>query len=166
MTTGLDGCVTIAIIGSFRAHYSTILETMKVFEDAAVTVTSPRRSRVIDADRDFVRLESDPPNCDDPEIQLKALHKILGAQAVYVVAPGGYVGKTTCYEIGRVHERGIPLFFSEMPNDLPIPVSRNSIVSPNVLAERLSRLRRVPQIDDRDLSSETRRLHKALISRP
>lgn len=46
-----------------------------------------------------------------------------------MVAPGGYVGVTTCYELGRAHGRRIPTYFSDVPRDLPIEVPPGSVLS-------------------------------------
>jgi hypothetical protein len=62
-------------------------------------------------------------------VQTVALHRILRADFVYVVAPGGYVGRTTCYEIGRIIQLQRPLFFSALPKDLPIAISEDHVYS-------------------------------------
>jgi len=154
--------VSIAIIGSFRRHYSTILAAMEVCERAGLNVCSPQRSRIIDPRREFVRLEVDPAHLDDPEVELRALRRILSADLVYVVAPDGYVGNTTCYEIGRVEERGLPLFFSEKPADLPIVVAKAAVVRIAELVREIRSSGRIPVVDDGDLSEVTRRLRADL----
>jgi hypothetical protein len=55
----------------------------------------------------------------------------------YVVAPEGYVGKTTCYEIGRVLQAGKPLYFSNAPQDLPILVPSRFVIEADVLVQRI-----------------------------
>ena len=65
-----------------------------------MTIRSPLRSRIVQADVPFVRFEIDDAASSDEELQLMALHRILGSDCVYVVAINGYVGPSTAYEIG------------------------------------------------------------------
>lgn len=125
---------TVAVVGSFRQHYPQVLAARTVFAEAGVTVTTPLGGDVIDGEVPFVRFDTDPAEWDDPRVQTVALHRILRADAVYVVAPAGYVGRTTCYEVGRCIQAGTPLYFSDAPADLPVTVPDTHILRPNVLA--------------------------------
>jgi len=128
---------SISIIGSFRQHYSQVVAAARVFEMAGIRVESPALSKIVNPDDDFVRFESDPPSCSDLTIQQATLGKILNSDFVYVVCPDGYIGRTTSYELGQVHHRGIPVYFSELPNDLPIEVREEAVVDPEALAQLL-----------------------------
>lgn len=128
---------SVAIIGSFKQHYELVLDCWNVFSDRGIEIASPKGTPIIEPDIPFVRFESDPPDADDPTVQSIALHRILRSDAVYVLAPKGYVGKTTCYEIGRVVQAGNAIYFSEMPDDLPIDVPDDRIVAPEELARRI-----------------------------
>lgn len=112
----------LAIIGSFRQHYNHVRAAISAAAQYDWTVTSPLGHDIVEPGIDFVRFDSDSADFDDPTVQSVALHRILRADLVYVVAPGGYVGRTTCYEIGRIVGGGRPLYFSERPADLPIAV--------------------------------------------
>ncbi|MBF4513618.1 hypothetical protein ITJ66_14100 [Plantibacter sp. VKM Ac-2885] len=133
MHSGEASIGTVAIIGSFRKYYADVLQAHATFREGGITVTTPLATEISSGD-EFVRFISDPVEWDDHLIQSTAMHRILRADAVYVVAPGGYVGRTTCYEIGRVLQVNRPLFFSEHPADLPIRVDTSHIVSPKALA--------------------------------
>lgn len=74
---------------------------------------------------------------DDHLVQTRIMALILGSDRVFVVAPGGYIGRTTCYEVGRVRQAQVPLYFSEQPRDLPILVPASHVVSVRDLARRL-----------------------------
>lgn len=117
----------IAIIGSFKQHYDQVLDAWRYLCDQGFVVTSPKGTPILEPGIEFVRFESDPENLDDPGVQTVALHRILGADAVYVVAPNGYVGRTTCYEVGRIMQARRPLYFSEHPKDLPVLIPANHI---------------------------------------
>jgi hypothetical protein len=129
-----DNAPTAAIIGSFRQFYEQILEAWQTISAGGITITSPLGSRIIKAGVPFVRFESDDKAWDDATIQTLALHRILRADLVYVVAPAGYVGRTTCYEIGRVIQAGKAIYFSEAPHDLPVRVNADRIITPAQLA--------------------------------
>lgn len=128
--------VTVAVIGSFRQHYETaVLPAIRVFRSQGLSVTSPLAHKIEVPGIEFVRFASDRDDHTDAEVQTLALHRILRADFTYVVAPGGYVGRTTCYEIGRVVQARRPVVFSERPQDLPILVPESHIGSPGVAAQ-------------------------------
>jgi hypothetical protein len=128
---------SIAIIGSFRQYYHRVVAAAEVFESAGISVRSPALSRIVNPGEDYVRFESDPSSCDDLAIQKATLDKILTSDVVYVVSPGGYIGRTTSYELGQVHHRGIPVYFSHRPRDLPIEVVKEAVMDPKALARML-----------------------------
>ncbi len=132
-----NGVLRCSIIGSFRKYYAEVLLVIDLFHSVGVEVLSPKRSTILNPDDWFVRFQIDDPAHRPPEIQLIALHRILRSDFVYVLAPGGYVGRTTCYEIGRIHERDIPLYFSEFPIDLPIAVAASAVLPPDQLAAHI-----------------------------
>jgi ADP-ribose pyrophosphatase YjhB (NUDIX family) len=126
---------SVSLVGSFRQHYAQVARTAEIFAAAGVAVRSPVISRIVNPGEEFSRFASDPPLSSDFHIQAATFKKIFSSDFVYVVAPDGYVGRTTSYELGRVHERGIPVYFSETPKDLPIVVPAGSVLDPQSLAE-------------------------------
>lgn len=118
---------SVALIGSFQHHYREVCSAWLDFSEAKIAVTTPKGTPIIEAGVPFVRFTTDPTNLTDTEIQTIALHRILRADFVFVVAPSGYIGRTTCYEIGRIIQAKRPLYFSEYPDDLPIHVPREFI---------------------------------------
>src|SRR4051812_26400007 len=93
---------SVAIIGSFKQHYEKVCQAWRALTDLGLEVMSPKGTPIIEPGISFVRFISDDTKWDDPMVQTVALHRILGANFVFVVAPSGYVGRTTCYEIGRI----------------------------------------------------------------
>ncbi|HMJ75212.1 MAG TPA: hypothetical protein VK507_04525, partial [Iamia sp.] len=126
----------VAIIGSFKQHYAPILEAHREFTAAGWEITSPLGDPVVHEGVDFVRFTSDPEAWDDAMVQTVALHRILRADLVYVLAPSGYVGRTTCYEIGRVVQADRPVYFSERPEDLPLTLPADHVASPAEVVAR------------------------------
>ncbi|ESX29494.1 MULTISPECIES: hypothetical protein [unclassified Mesorhizobium] len=129
----------LAVIGSFRRpNYPKVRSTIEVFRLAGLDVTSPSGSEIIGGE-EFVRFESDPLDQSDAQIQTETLERIFSADAVYVITgPNGYVGKTTCYEIGRVIQRRQPVFFDDFPDDLPVHIPPAYVVSPAEFVIRYS----------------------------
>ena len=123
--------LTVALRGSFQHHYKDVCSAWLAFSEAEIKVTTPKGAPIIEHGIPFVRFSSDPKSWTDPEIQTLALHRIFRSDFVFVVAPSGYVGRTTCYEIGRVIQAKRPLYFSEYPNDLPINVPKEYVKSVN-----------------------------------
>lgn len=122
----------IAIIGSFQRtdNYELVRELIAFFEKEGLTVVSPAGTIVADNREGFVVFESDNRTQKNEKIQYDTLVKIFSAHVVYVVNIDGYVGKTTCYEIGRILERRQPIYFYSHPQDLPICITEEFIVSP------------------------------------
>lgn len=126
---------SVALIGSFRQRYPEVLAAAQIFANAGLTVKSPPICRIVDRGREFVRFESDPPESSDHELQAATLEKIFASDLVYVVNPGGYIDRTTAYELGCVHERGMAVYYAEPPKDLPIAVPDGTVVDARRLAE-------------------------------
>lgn len=125
------------MIGSFRRHYDEVVAAVVELAESGLVVTTPPVSVITNPGDLFVRFELDPPHVTDGEIQALTLQKILCSDAVYVVAPNGYIGRTTCYELGRVHQKGIPVFYSEVPVDLPLEVQDTAVCGAGELMDRL-----------------------------
>jgi hypothetical protein len=123
----LRTAVSVSVIGSFRQHYAQAVLAVREFESLGITVRSPVISRIVNPGADYPRFETDSPQSSDQLIQARTLSRILNSDLAYVVAPGGYVGRLTCYELGRLHARAIPVYFSAMPRDLPIEVTPGSV---------------------------------------
>jgi hypothetical protein len=131
--------VSVSVIGSFRQYYSQVIRAVQQFESLGITVRSPAVSRIVNPGDDYARFESDPADSSDQLIQAVTMERILSSDLVYVVAPGGYIGRTTCYELGRADERSIPVYFSAPPRDLPIAVPPGSVLRVADLGRRLLR---------------------------
>lgn len=120
----------VSIIGSFRKYYDNVVTIIRLFQKNGLWVLSPRDSRITGSIKDFVIFESDNQHYSPEEIQMITLERILLSEAVYVFNPNGYVGRTTCYEIGFCYSRFMPLYFLEHPKDLPIPVHSEQVIAP------------------------------------
>lgn len=107
---------TVSIVGSLRQRYKEVLDDWIVFAEAGLVVGPPKATPVIEPGIDFVRFTSDGFSLTDALVQQSALHRILGSDFVYTVAPEGCVGRTASYEIGRILQANVPLY----PNHKPL----------------------------------------------
>jgi hypothetical protein len=125
MTTGdtqVAAALRVAVIGSFRKHnYDGVVRVIELLRNAGFEVTSPAGSGIVSGD-EFVRFETDAAQLSDPEVQSHTLERIFSADVAYVVVPGGHIGRTTAYEVGRIVQRRQPVYFSMRPDDLPIAI--------------------------------------------
>lgn len=126
----------VSIIGSFQKYYEGVIKIIRFFRNNGLWVLSPKDSRITGKIEDFVIFESDNQHYTPEEIQMITLDRILSSEAVYVYNPEGYVGRTTCYEIGFCYSRAMPIYFFSMPKDLPIPVLDEQVLSPESFVER------------------------------
>ena len=125
----------IALIGSFRKHYNIILDIYRIFDSACFKITTPLGYDIItgDENKEFVRFVSDNKHFTDSQIESIAIKRIMIADIVYVIAPDGYIGRTTSYEIGCVIQSRHPIYFSERIKDLPIHIPSKFIVDASQL---------------------------------
>ena len=130
---------SVALIGSFRQHYEVVLESLSAFTSVGLVVTSPKGTGIVKHGIPFVRFESDSTEWTDEMVQVAALHRILRADFVFTVVPNGYVGRTTCYEVGRVIQARKPLYFSTRPDDLPLCIPDSHICSASSIADQIRR---------------------------
>ncbi|MCX4151510.1 MULTISPECIES: hypothetical protein [Paraburkholderia] len=155
---------TIAIIGSFKQHNEEIQALCRTLRELGITVTTPQGESIINAGHEFVRYGTDDPALSDDAVQSLALHRILGASLVYAVLPNGYIGRTTCYEVGRVVQARRPIYFSQRPNDLPIGVPDAFILDRSTFLSRVTDSTWVPEWPFNDGANVTSILEQELIA--
>lgn len=133
----MNSLKSVAIIGSFKQYYEYVREVWRIFNAVGITVTTPKGSYILENGIPFVRFQSDNSEWSDETVQVVALHRILRADFVYVVAPNGYVGRTTCYEVGRIIQARRPIYFSQTPKDLPILIPSSHLMKAEVIADKI-----------------------------
>lgn len=130
---------SVAVIGSFQKFYEDVCGLISVFRKNGFNVTSPYLSQITNSRYGFVIFEADDQTLSDDEIQTDTLRKILNADAVYVYdlpiegktpPDKGYIGRTTCYEIGILMAKNKPIYYLYPPDDLPVPITSEQILDP------------------------------------
>ena len=125
------------IHGSFRKHFELIQVVRDVFTSAGIEVVAPTKSNLASIEKGFALLEGEQ-NQDPRLIELLYLHNLkkIGKNGFsYFVNPEGYIGKSTSYELGIAQISNTQCFFYESPTDHPAYIHKNSIWSPQLLAE-------------------------------
>ena len=116
----------ITIIGSFRKYYEQICNIIDFFQNNNIEVLSPKKSFICNEISGFVILRSDYDK-EPSIIQEHVFTNIRKSDFVYVWNPSGYLGNSTCYEIGKIMEMKKNIFFKEKPVDLPISIDSSMI---------------------------------------
>lgn len=98
------------IIGSFRKHYSQIVETIKFFNTNNIDVLSPKISTILNPEDEFVVFDYDSKDADIRQIEDMVLEKMHNADFIYIVNPDGYIGQSTSFEIGYCHGKNLKIF--------------------------------------------------------
>jgi len=80
----------------------------------------------------------------DPDGIASCLAKIDAAESVYVVNPGGYVGRSLCFDLGYAVARGRPIRLMEPVEDPPVGRFVAAVCSPDGLVGLLTEAGRVP----------------------
>jgi hypothetical protein len=155
---------SVALIGSFRQHYGIVLDSLSAFTSVGLIVTTPKGTGIVKYGIPFVRFESDNPEWVDEMVQVAALHRILRADFVFTVVPNGYVGRTTCYEVGRVIQANKPVYFSARPDDLPLCIPDSHICSATHIADEIRRGIFRPEMLHAEVSSSIGQLEQDLIN--
>lgn len=122
----------VTISGSFRKFYQQITQAMIVFSDRQISVLSPAQSKIINPGDEFVVFESDESN-DVKTLEDKHLQAIRNSDILYIVNPGGYVGKSAIFEMGYAVALGKPIFATEPIEDQTLVAYVDGITEPNQL---------------------------------
>jgi ADP-ribose pyrophosphatase YjhB (NUDIX family) len=125
------------IHGSFSKHLDEIKKACELFTAAGVEVLAPKKTDII-ASKDGFALFDGEQTMDPRLIELLYLHNLkqLGNNGFsYFVCPDGYIGKTASYELGIAQLTNTRCFFSHKPKDHPAYIQRNSVWSPQLLAD-------------------------------
>jgi NTP pyrophosphatase (non-canonical NTP hydrolase) len=126
--------ILATISGSFNKHLDKVQDKIRELQGERIEVLSPKLSSSFSREGKFVRLESDRGT--PGEIESEHLKAIAGSDFLYVVNPGGYVGKSVALEIGYALSRGIPIYSLEKPEDFAL----SFFVKPEKSLKRIKRL--------------------------
>ena len=125
--------ISASISGSFKRDLAEIQEKIHQFQQKGVKVLSPKPSKAVSLQGEFVRLQEDKGT--PGEIESRHLEAISRSDFLYVVNPGGYIGRSVAFEIGYALSKSIPVYSLEEPEDVAI----SSFVKPKKPIETIKR---------------------------
>jgi len=108
--------ISASISGSFKRDLAEIQERIHQFQRKGVNVLSPKPSKAVSLEGEFVRLQEDKGT--PGEIESRHLEAISRSDFLYVVNPRGYIGRSVALEIGYALSRSIPVYSLEEPEDV------------------------------------------------
>ena len=111
--------LTIVISGSFRRHLTGIHEKIKEFDKLGFKVLSPKISKPINPEEEFVILESDV-TADEERLEKEHLQAIKEASVLYVFNFDGYLGNSVRLEIGYAIGVQKPIYTYEEVTEIPL----------------------------------------------
>ena len=110
--------ISATISGSFKRDLDEIRKKIHEFQQEGVDVLSPKSSRAVSLNGEFVKLEEDKGT--PGEIESRHLEAISRSDFLYIVNPGGYIGRSVAFEIGYALSRNIPIYSLEKPEDVAL----------------------------------------------
>lgn len=125
--------ISVTISGSFNKDLDEIQKKVHHFQREGVEVISPKLSRAVSIHGGFVKLEDDRGT--PSEIESRHLKAISRSDFLYVVNPGGYIGRSVAFEIGYALSKNIPVYSLEKPED----VTLSSFVKPKKRIKTIKR---------------------------
>lgn len=134
-----DVKILATVSGSFNKHLDQIQKKILEFQQGGIEILSPKISRSISCEDNFVRLETDKGT--PGEIESKHLESISQSDFLYVVNPRGYIGKSVAFEIGYALSKNIPIYGLKKPEDVVLsyfikPEKSIKIIKRLLLAKR------------------------------
>ena len=124
----------VVISGSYRKFPEELSQVMEEFRDLGVSVLSPQSSHILSSIDGFVSLKGDIVERIDTVINsdiVRAmrtvenghLNAIVQSDALYVVAPQGYCGISTAFEMGWALAHEVPIYYdSKYVSDVQEPI--------------------------------------------
>lgn len=134
------------IHGSFSKHFSEITAVANIFSRAGIEVLAPKLGTLEPGEDGFLLFE-DEQGQDPRLVELLYLQNLkqLGDNGFsYFVNPDGYMGKSVSYELGIAQLTNTRCFFSHKLSDHPAYIHKNSVWSPDTLAEYIISNDRLP----------------------
>jgi NTP pyrophosphatase (non-canonical NTP hydrolase)/nucleoside 2-deoxyribosyltransferase len=110
--------ISATISGSFNKDLNEIQNKIHQFQQEGIEILSPKLSRAVSVQGGFVKLEEDKGT--PGKIESRHLEAISRSDFLYIVNPGGYIGRSVAFEIGYASSKGIPVYSLEKPEDIPL----------------------------------------------
>lgn len=130
--------MTTVTICSSSKFYDTVKKLATELVDRGITTYTPRF--------DFDEEQREVTRDDKAMLTHEFLGKIRNSDAIYVVADGGYTGRSVCIEVGYATALGKAVFVSEQPAEAAIEALATAVVPIDELANALTQARKTLDI--------------------
>jgi len=108
------------ISGSFRKFYNEIVKLIDEFNSLGIEVLSPKKSKIINPEEEFVVLESDSKDKNIKQLEEEHLEAIKNSNFLYICNPKKYLGNSAIMEIGFAIANKKPIFTLESIDDITL----------------------------------------------
>jgi hypothetical protein len=104
--------VQTVISGSYRKHFSQMIELKQFLHQERICVLAPVSTGVVNPGEEFVLLDEDPIH-DPRTLQDSILAKIRSSSFLVLANVDGYIGKAATFEMGYAVSQGIQILTLE-----------------------------------------------------
>lgn len=104
------------ISGSYRKHFSRMLQLKEHLENLGIDVLAPSSAGVMNPSEEFILLDVDPV-ADPRTLQDSIFAKIRSSSFLVVANVGGYIGKAAVFEMGFAASLGLQIFVTDPVED-------------------------------------------------
>jgi hypothetical protein len=116
----MESIWTLTICSSSKFYDAAESLAIELSRITGVSVLTPR----FDHDERTVTVDHDVKQ----RLTSEFLEKVRQASAVYVIASGGYTGRSVCIEVGFAYALGIPIFMSDAPTEPAVAALVTAVV--------------------------------------
>ncbi|MBN2016040.1 hypothetical protein JW766_04375 [Candidatus Dojkabacteria bacterium] len=138
---------TICICSSFRFYYD-FLDIKKILEKEGIMCLIPEPTRKFREIKDpskfkkeFERMPEKERLSEARKMTIKHFKKIDNADIIYILANGGYVGKSVSMEVGYSFSKGKTIFSSEPIGDVAVRSLVQNVISKDKLIQYLKNVK-------------------------
>lgn len=153
------------IHGSFSKHFDEIQKAHAIFSAAGIEVLAPKSGNLTGSNNGFALFEEEQ-DLDPRTIELLYLHNLkqLGPNGFsFFVSPGGYIGKSTSYELGIAQLTNTRCFFTNKLTDHPAYTHSRSVWSATSLADYIQTYDQLPAPQVRQNEKDIHKLWEDLM---
>ena len=108
--------VNTVISGSYRKHFSEMLELKQFLQNERIGVLAPVSQGIMNPGQEFIILDEDPIH-DARTLQDSINAKIRISSFLVIANVGGYIGKAAVFEMGYAAAQGIQILALEPIED-------------------------------------------------
>jgi NTP pyrophosphatase (non-canonical NTP hydrolase)/nucleoside 2-deoxyribosyltransferase len=133
----------VTVSGSFRKHLDEVTKIIEEFVNQGVEILSPAFTKPKNPGDDFVFFHGEESE-DPKELENKHLAAIERSDFLYLVNPGGYLGKSATLEMGYALSCGKPVFALDKIGDFTLKLFCRAVGRPKKILREYRAVSRAP----------------------